>query len=174
MIASLMSPSEQVVVRSATLADAEAISEMVGELAAYEQLADTNCATPETIRAAMESDSGRLEAVIAELHGSVVGFAAFFFTYSTFAAKKSLYLEDIYVKDDWRHHGIGSRLLGEVAHIADERDCGRMEWTTLLWNTEAIEFYEGLGARPNDAWITYRLSEQNLDDLAAAAAARKH
>ena len=167
-----MSPSERVLIRSAGIEDAATISQMVGELADYERLADHNSATPETIAKALSLESGRIEVILAEIDGQAVGFAAFFTTYSTFAAKPGIYLEDLFVKPDLRHQGIGGRLLGEVARIAHERDCGRMEWTTLLWNTEAIEFYEGLGARPNDAWITYRLSESNLEALGAAAAAR--
>jgi GNAT superfamily N-acetyltransferase len=107
------------------------------------------------------------EAVLAILDGRPIGFAVFFHTYSTFIAKRGLYLEDIYVREEYRNKGIATNLLKFVARTAVERNLGRVEFTVLLWNTVAIEFFETLGATPNSAWTTYRLSGEWLAKLAA-------
>jgi len=153
-------------IRHATAEDAGVISEMVGLLAEYERLADLNRATADSLCRELADSHGVLKAVIAFCDGHPAGMATFFQTYSTFAAKRGLYLEDIYVRNEYRHRGIGTALLRFVARFAAERDFGRMEWTTLLWNTPSIEFYESLGATPNDAWTTYRLSGESLQKLA--------
>lgn len=162
-----MSPSKQLSLRIGKPADAAVIAEMVGELAVFERVGDQNHSTAETIAAELSASDGVLEVLLAEIGGQAVGMATFFTTYSTFAAKRGLYLEDIYVKPAFRHQGIGSALMFHLAAIARERDCGRMEWTTLLWNTDAIEFYEAMGATPNDAWTTYRLTDGSLRQLAS-------
>jgi GNAT superfamily N-acetyltransferase len=162
------------VLRIGTPDDAPVIAEMVGELASYEKLADSNRCTPEAIRAELRDPRRVLEVLIAEVKGQSAGLASFFTTYSTFAAKRGIYLEDIIVKPAFRHRGVGSALMRELARIAHERDCGRMEWTTLLWNTPAIEFYESLNATPNEAWTTYRLTGVSLKKLAADAATAAH
>lgn len=154
-------------IRMAGPDDAAVLAEMVGELAEYERLGDINRSTAETLRAELSAPDRALQACIASRHGEPAGMATFFTTYSTFAAKRGLYLEDLYVKQAHRHSGIGTCLLRYVARYARARDCGRMEWTTLLWNTVAIEFYEALGATPNDAWTTYRLIGDSLQRLAA-------
>ena len=153
-------------IRTATSADAEILHGMVCELAEYERLGDINCSSPESIAAELSSPEGILEACIAEQNGEPVGMATFFHTYSTFAARRGLLLEDLYVKPNFRHLGIGTHLLRFVGKIAVQRNCGRMEWSTLLWNTAAIEFYESLGATPNDAWTTDRIFGDNLHRLA--------
>ena len=153
-------------IRMAGPDDAEVLAGMVGELAEYERLGDINRSTAETLRAELSAPDGVLEACLALHQGQPAGMATFFTTYSTFAAKRGLYLEDIFVKPAFRHKGYGTHLLQFVARIAVARDCGRMEWTTLLWNTDAIEFYEARGATPNDAWTTYRLIGDSLKRMA--------
>lgn len=152
--------------RSAGPDDCETLARLVAELAAYEDLSADNRCTAEALRAELSGADHALEAVIAELDGEVVGMATFFQTYSTFAARRGLYLEDIYVIPSHRHHGVGTAILRHIARLARERGYGRVEWTTLLWNTPAIEFYETLGAKPNDAWTTYRLSGEWMERLA--------
>lgn len=167
--AQLMStPAEYPIeLRMATGDDAPVLSDLVAELAAYERLAEANHCTPEALAAELNATDHALEAVLAEVNGEVVGAATFFQTYSTFAARRGLYLEDLYVRTEWRHKGIGTAILHYITKLANERGYGRVEWTTLLWNTTAIEFYESLGAKPNDAWTTYRLSGEWLERLAA-------
>ncbi|MHC5067832.1 MAG: GNAT family N-acetyltransferase [Planctomycetota bacterium] len=153
----------------ATTDDAPVLAGLIAELADFERLAEINRCTPENLAAELCAEDGVLQAVVARINDEIVGMAGFFVTYSTFAAKRGIYLEDLYVRDEYRHHGVGTALLRYVANIAVERDYGRMEWTTLLWNTDATEFYEALGATPNDAWTAYRLIGGSLQRLASGA-----
>ncbi len=155
-------------IRRATCADAEVLARMVGELAEFERLSHSNAMTPEAMTTELSSVDPVLEAIIAELDGQAVGMATYFSTYSTFAAARGLYLEDLYVVPTSRHRGVGTALLRWVANRAVERGCGRLEWTTLLWNSDSIEFYERLGAKPNDAWTSYRLTGESLQALAGS------
>ena len=159
-------PPENLVLRPAGPDDAEALVGMVEQLAAYENLSADNHCTAEALRHELSQSHRALEAVIAWVGDEPIGMATFFQTYSTFAARRGLYLEDIFVREEHRHYGVGTEILRYVARLARERGYGRMEWTTLLWNTPAIEFYESLGAKPNDAWTTYRLSGEGMDRLA--------
>ena len=102
------------------------------------------------------------ETLIAEDAGSPIGFALFFHTFSTFLARPGIYLEDLFVVPEHRSHGVGRALLTRLARLALERGCGRLEWAVLNWNTEAIRFYEGLGARPNSDWTVYRVAGEAL------------
>jgi GNAT superfamily N-acetyltransferase len=126
----------------------------------------TNASTEESLRCELQSSDASLQVLLAEMDGNAVGFATFFQTYSTFAARRGLYLEDIYVPDSHRNQGIATGILRHLAKIAVERRYGRVEFTVLLWNSIAIEFFEGLGATPNTAWTTYRLSGEWLEKLA--------
>ena len=152
------------VVRLATADDASVLNEMIAAFAAYERL--PNHSTPESLKLELSRPDNVIEALIAYLDGVPVGFAVFFQSYSTFAAKRGLYLEDIYVKEDYRNHGVATGILKALAKIAVERDYGRVEFTVLLWNTVAIEFFETLGATPTSAWTTYRLTGEWLQKLA--------
>lgn len=151
--------------RMATADDAELLNEMIAAFAAYERM--PNASTPESLRHELTRPDRVFEAVIAFYEGKAVGFAVFFHTYSTFIAKRGLYLEDIYVREDCRNKGVATALLRFIAKTALERNLGRVEFTVLLWNTVAIEFFETLGATPNSAWTTYRLSGEWLQKLAA-------
>ena len=150
--------------RLATPADAEVLNEMIGAFAAYERL--PNQSTPESVRNELSRSDRVIEVILAFLDGVPAGFAVFFPTYSTFVARRGLYLEDVYVKEEFRNRSIGTHLMKAIARIALERDYGRVEFTVLLWNTVAIEFFETLGAMPNSAWTTYRLSGEWLHKLA--------
>ncbi len=150
--------------RMATADDAVILNDMIGAFAAYERL--PNQSTAEAVRAEFARKDRVVEAVLAFLDGVPVGFAVFFQTYSTFIAKRGLYLEDIYVKEDFRNRGIATAILRSLARVALDRQYGRVEFTVLLWNTIAIEFFETLGATPTSAWTTYRLSGDWLTRLA--------
>ncbi len=155
------------VVRLATAEDAAVLAEMIAAFAAYERL--PNHSTAGSLHHELSRPDRVIEAIIAFLDGMPVGFAVFFPTYSTFVAKRGLYLEDIYVKEDYRNRGVATGMLRELARIAVDRDYGRVDFTVLLWNTVAIEFFETLGATPTSAWTTYRLTSEWLQKLATNA-----
>jgi GNAT superfamily N-acetyltransferase len=152
------------VARMATVADAETLNAMIADFAAFERL--PNNSTVETLRAELSRPDRVIETVLAFLDGQPVGMAVFFQSYSTFAAKRGLYLEDIYVKEEFRNRGIATAILRFIAKTAVDRHYGRVDFTVLLWNTVAIEFFETLGATPTSAWTTYRLSGEWLQKLA--------
>ena len=141
-----------VVVRSARAADVPVILGFIHELAEYERLALEVEATLESLHAALFGPCPVAEALLAELAGQPVGYALFFTNYSTFVGRAGIYLEDLYVQTAARGRGVGRRLLAHVAQLAVERQCGRLEWSALDWNTPAIEFYQNLGARPLSDW----------------------
>jgi GNAT superfamily N-acetyltransferase len=150
--------------RMATPDDAQIMDEMIADFAAFERL--PNQSTKESLLHELTRPDRVIEPVLAFVDGKPAGFAVFIQTYSTFAAKRGLYLEDIYVKDGYRNKGIGSQLLKFIARTAIQRDFARVEFNVLLWNTVAIEFFETLGATPTSAWTTYRLSGEWLQRLA--------
>ena len=104
--------------------------------------------------------------IIARIDGEPVGFALFFHNYSTFLAQRGIYLEDLFVRPEARGKGVGFALLSELARLAVERDCGRLEWAVLDWNQLAIDFYKRIGARPLDDWTVFRLTGDALENLA--------
>src|SRR5918993_664144 len=137
-------------IRPAVPGDAALIVELIRGLADYEKMLEHVETTEEAVRATLFPTGGRSPGafcVIGEVDGAPAGFALYFFNYSTFLARPGLYLEDLYVKPEFRGQGLGKALLLHLAGLAHERGCGRMEWTVLDWNTPAIEFYESLGAR---------------------------
>jgi GNAT superfamily N-acetyltransferase len=152
------------IVRMATAQDAEVLNEMIAAFAAFERL--PNHSTVETLRHELSRPDRVIETAIAFLDGVPVGMSVFFQTYSTFAARRGMYLEDIYVKEEYRNRGIATAVLKFIARTAVERNYARVEFTVLLWNTVAIEFFETLGATPTSAWTTYRLSGEWLQRLA--------
>ena len=162
-----MSTDIALVVRPAAARDAGTILGFVRELADYEKLAHEAVATEAMIAQALFGTRPVAEALIAERGGAAVGFALFFPTFSTFVGKPGLYLEDIYVQPAHRRHGVGRALLRELATIAVQRDCGRLEWAVLDWNEPAIRFYrDKLGARAMDQWTVHRLDRAAIAALA--------
>ena len=155
-------------IRPAAPGDAALIVDLIRGLAEYERLLDQMETTEERIRATLFPDDGPAAAhcVIGEIGGTAAGFALYFFNYSTFLARPGLYLEDLYVKPEFRGQGLGKALLLHLARVAHERGCGRMEWAVLDWNTPAIEFYERLGARRLTEWQLCRLRAEDLARLA--------
>ena len=158
-------------IRPARADDAAAIANLVRELAVYEKLEQFARATPEDFLRHLFGPRPVAEAIVAEIDGIAVGFALWFTTFSTFRGRPGLYLEDIYVQPAHRGQGIGKALLANVARLARERGCARLEWSVLNWNAPAIGFYRSLGARPMDDWTVYRIDDEPLARLAALARA---
>ncbi len=153
-------------IRRAVVDDVPLILALIRELAEYEKLAHEVVATEDGLRASLFGERPYAETLIAEQDGQPAGFALFFHNYSTFLGQTGLYLEDLYVRPEFRGRGIGLALLRELAALALERGCGRLEWWVLDWNEPAIEFYRKLGAQPMDDWTVYRLSGDALRALA--------
>ena len=153
-------------IRKATENDIPTILHLITQLAIYEKLEHEVVATEETLKQTIFVQN-YAEVIIGEEDGQPVGFALFFHNYSTFLSKPGIYLEDLFVEVEHRGKGYGKKLLAELARIAKERNCGRLEWSVLNWNTPSIEFYKSLGAKPMDEWTVYRLTEQEINDLAA-------
>ncbi len=157
-------------IRDATEADTALILHFIRALAIYEEAEDQVEATPETLAASLFGAGSPSRAVVCEQDGEPVGFAVYFFNYSTWQAKKGLYLEDLFVLPAARGQGAGKRLLHHLAGIAVAEGCGRFEWSVLDWNQPAIDFYEAIGAKPQSEWVRYRLHGQALRDFATGAA----
>jgi len=154
-------------IRPATPADAPVIASLVRELAEYEKLLPEAKATPADFQRELESTNPVIHVLVAELDGTPVGFALYFFNFSTFVGRPGLYLEDLFVRPAERSRGIGRELLRALARIARARGCGRMEWAVLDWNEPALRFYRSLGARQMNEWIVHRLTPAEIDKLAA-------
>jgi GNAT superfamily N-acetyltransferase len=145
-------------IRIAGAEDAALILEFIRGLAEYEKLSQECVASEEALRRTLFGPRPYAEVLIAEQAGRPAGFALFFHNYSTFLAKPGIYLEDLYVVPELRGLGIGKALLLQLARIAVERDCGRLEWSVLDWNEPAIGFYKKLGAVAMEEWTIFRLS----------------
>jgi GNAT superfamily N-acetyltransferase len=167
----LLSGEMELMIRTATERDIPLILEMIKGLADYEKMADEVVATEAGLRDALFGPRPDAEVVLAYVGAAPAGFALFFHNFSTFVGRRGLYLEDLFVKPEWRGHGVGKGLLAHLAHLAVERGCGRFEWTVLDWNEPAIKFYESLGARPMAGWTIFRVSGEALTRLAGASAA---
>lgn len=152
-------------IRFAKIDDTKLILNFIKDLAAYEKLLGDVSANEELIRNALFGERKYAECIIAEYDSIPVGFALFFHNFSTFKGKPGLYLEDLFVKTEFRGKGIGKRLLIELAKIAKDRDCARFEWSVLDWNTPAIEFYKSLGAKPMDEWTVFRVDMDGINKL---------
>ncbi len=155
--------------RSATEADVPVIRELIEGLADYEKLRHECVATDDLLRETLFGARPFAEVVLAEWNGDVAGFALFFHNYSTFLARPGIYLEDLFVRPAFRARGIGKALLQHLAKLAVERNCGRLEWSVLDWNVDAIGFYKKLGARPQDEWTVYRVTGDALTELARSS-----
>jgi GNAT superfamily N-acetyltransferase len=177
-------------IEPATAADAPVLLELIRGLAEYEKMTAECVATEAALRESLFGARPAAEAVVAWAAGAAapaggggaaaaaaappgprtpVGFALYFHNYSTFLARRGLYLEDLFVRPEWRGRGIGKRLLAHVARVAGERGCARLEWSVLDWNEPALRFYRALGAAALDGWTVHRLVGDPLARLAAAA-----
>lgn len=153
-------------IKSATESDVPVILSFVKKLARYEQLLHEVVATEDLLRETLFGKRRTAEVAIGYLESKPVGFVLFFHNYSTFLGKPGLYIEDLFVDEDYRRRGYGRALLLHVARLAKERDCGRLEWSVLDWNQPAIDFYKKLGASPMSEWTVFRVAGKSLDELA--------
>ena len=154
-------------IRRATRADTPVIASLVRKLTDYEKLLPDAKATPEDFLRELDSPNPVIHVLIAEWDGAPCGFALYFFNFSTFVGRPGLYLEDLFVRPTLRSKGVGRALLRELARVAQERNCGRMEWAVLDWNEPALRFYQTLGARQMKEWIIHRLTPVEIGKLAA-------
>ena len=153
-------------IRPATAADVGRILEFIRALARYEREPDAVKATEEDLLRCGFGEHKYFECLLAEWDGEAVGFALYFYDYSTWLGRPGLYLEDVFVDPPFRGRGIGKALLKRLAQIALEKGCGRMNWEVLDWNTPAIDFYRSLGAELKPDWLNVRLSGEALERLA--------
>lgn len=157
-------------IRRAEKKDAPIIFALVKELSVYERLSHKVSATVELFEKYGFGENRYFNTLLVDAiqddRTGTVGFALYFFTFSTFEGKPTLYLEDLFVKPEYRGRGIGKSLLIELAKIALERDCARMEWAVLDWNEPSIKFYESLGAEPMSEWTVFRMERAAIRNLA--------
>ncbi|MCJ1885129.1 GNAT family N-acetyltransferase [Pseudomonas sp. LA21] len=158
-----------VALRPAVPADIPLIIELITELADYERLVHEVKADAERMHEHLFGPRPYAEVLIGEVDGEPQGFALFFHNYSTWLSQPGIYLEDLFVRPAARGAGLGKALLTELARLAVERGCGRLEWSVLDWNEPAIGFYKSLGARAQDEWTVYRLTGDALRELAHKA-----
>jgi GNAT superfamily N-acetyltransferase len=156
--------------RAADRGDCALILEFIRGLARYEHMIDEVTAT-ERVLGDWLFEKRAAEVMFAVEGGTEVGFALYFHNFSTFLGQAGIYLEDLFVLPDRRGRGVGKALLAELARIAVQRGCGRLEWSCLDWNTPSIELYRSLGATPMDEWTSYRLTGDKLRELADNARA---
>ena len=153
-------------IRPAVREDAAQILDFIRQLAIYEKAEHEVLASEDDILRHVLQDDAVASALICERDGVTIGFAVYFFSYSTWLGKPGLFLEDLFVLPEHRGDGAGKALLVRLAQLAVDKDCGRMEWNVLNWNSPAIGFYESLKARPQSEWTTYRLHGEALAALA--------
>ncbi len=157
---------KKIIIRSAQAKDISTILKLIKDLSIYEKLSHQFVNDEELMKKYLFGDKRFAEVLIAEYEHQPVGFALFFHNYSTFVGKPGIYLEDLFVQPEMRGKGIGKKLFLEIVKIARERNCGRVEWSVLNWNTPAIDFYKSMGAVPMGEWTVYRLTEDKIDELA--------
>lgn len=160
-------PNADIVLRAATETDVPDILSLIQALAVYERMRDDCVATEARLRVTLFGPTPKAEVMLAETAtGEVAGFALFCSNYSTFLAQPGIWLEDLFVRPEYRGQGIGQALLAKLARLALERGCGRVEWAVLDWNAPSIGFYESLGARGMTEWTTFRLTGDAMTALA--------
>jgi GNAT superfamily N-acetyltransferase len=153
-------------IRTARLADVPTILQLIRDLATYERAPDEVTATEEQLVDVLFGEKPAAEVLLAFENETPVGFAVFFHNFSTWLGRPGLYLEDLFVKPEKRGKGYGHALLIDLAKIARDRGCGRMEWAVLDWNDPAIQFYHKLGAKPLNEWTVFRLTRDGIAKLA--------
>ena len=153
-------------IRPAISSDASTIMQFVIDLAVYEKAPEEVVATEQHILETLFCTEPQAFGLIAEADGKPLGFAVYFYNYSTWLGKRGIYLEDLYVSPESRGLGAGKALLQKLANIALDKDCGRLEWSVLDWNEPSIKFYEAMGAEAKDGWTVYRLADKALTDFA--------
>ena len=147
--------------------DVSLILSFIKELAEYEKLAGEVTATEKLLRKTLFGGKSVVKVLLTYYDNEPAGFAVYFYNFSTFIGKPGLYLEDVFVKPDFRGKGIGKKILIHLARIARKKDCGRFEWAVLDWNKPAIKFYKNLNAKSMDEWTVYRLDREAINNLAS-------
>ncbi|NJL69656.1 GNAT family N-acetyltransferase [Candidatus Gracilibacteria bacterium] len=161
--------SSEVILRPAVLADAPVLFDLIKALAEYEKLSHAVTGSVADLEQHLFGPRPFAEAILAELDGQAVGWALFFYNYSTFLTKPGIYLEDLFVLPEFRGRGIGKSLIVYLAKLAVERDCGRLEWSVLDWNELAIGFYKRMGADVLPDWRICRVAGESLASLASGS-----
>jgi len=159
-------PQGEFLIEPATERDVPVLLRMIEGLAEYERLSHLVAATEEGLRAALIGPRPAAEAIIARAGDEAIGFAVYFPTFSTFAGRPGIYLEDLYVEPHWRRRGVGRKLLAYVARVAAARGCDKLHWSVLDWNEPALRFYRRLGAEPVTDWVGYGLAGEAFSRLA--------
>lgn len=154
-----------ITIRPAVEADLPDLLSLIRAIAEFEHLSHQVTATEETLQASLFGPEPAARVLLAEAEGQTVAYAVYFFSFSTFVGKRSLWMEDLFVLPDFRGRGIARELLRDLARIAVRADCGRFEWMVLEWNTRAQRFYESLGARPLNDWRVYRMTGDAVSAL---------
>ena len=157
--------TKNVEIRSAKPEDVSGILKMVAELADFENLTEQLVATDADYQKSLFGPVPVAEALVAEQEGELIGYAIYFSTFSTFIGKAGIWLEDLYVREAFRHQGVGKGLLKALGKIALERDSGRYEWCVLDWNQNAIDLYEQVGGEILEEWRTVRLDRKGIENL---------
>jgi GNAT superfamily N-acetyltransferase len=160
-------------IRAARVEDAPIILQLIRDLATYERAPNEVAATEEQLVDVLFGEKPAAEVLLAFEKDAPVGFAVFFHNFSTWLGRPGLYLEDLFVKPDKRGKGYGRALLVDLAKVARDRGCGRMEWAVLNWNEPAIKFYRALGAKPLEEWTVFRLTRDGIAKLAQAESIKK-
>ena len=168
-ISSEMKQSADFEIRTARMEDVPVILQLIRDLATYERAPNEVTATEEQLVDVLFGERPAAEVLLAFEGKLPVGFAVYFYNFSTWLGRPGLYLEDLFVKPEKRGKGYGRGLLVELAKIARDRGCGRMEWAVLNWNEPAIQFYRSLGAKPMNEWTVFRLTTDEITKLADAA-----
>ena len=158
---------EDFLIRKAGKKDVPVVLDFIRKLAQYEKLSHEVTATEEQLEKYLFGDDRVAEVIIGTYMEEPVGFALYFYNFSTFLAKPGIYLEDLYVLEPYRRMGFGKVMLAWLARLAVEKECGRLEWAVLDWNEPSIEFYKSLGARIMNEWLLTRLTGAPLAELAA-------
>jgi GNAT superfamily N-acetyltransferase len=161
-----MKRPNQFEIRPAHVEDVPVILELIRDLATYERAPNEVTATEEQLVDVLFGERPTAEVLLAFEGQSPVGFAVYFYNFSTWLGRPGLYLEDLFINPETRGKGYGRALLVELAKIARDRECGRMEWAVLDWNEPAIKFYRALGAKPMDEWTVFRLTRDEIAKLA--------
>lgn len=152
------------VLRETNVDDVKLILDLIKGIAAYEKMLDDVIATEETLKKSIFEDN-RAEVMIAEYEGKAIGYALYFYNFSTFIGREGLYLEDIFIYPKYRGKGLGKEIFNFLGKLAKEKGCKRMEWVCLNWNKPSIDFYKSMGAVPMDEWTIYRLTEDVLKEF---------
>lgn len=157
---------KKIEIRDATISDVPTILRFITELAIYEKAPQAVKAKIEDIEQSLFAKESTAHAILCLINNEPVGFAVYFYNYSTWLGKNGLYLEDLYISPEYRNVGAGKTILKYLAKLAVSRGCGRFEWCVLDWNEPAIKFYESIGAKAQDEWVIYRLTGEALETFA--------